>query len=155
MPPKEKEAVMCYPSIRGYDLPAIVIAVKVISTEIEAVLWKISVLLFSSTSHNFVVVFLLLGQLSCTVSNTFVTELFLSGAWKNFLCPSAPLLLTGKTSSVKCLFFFFSGNPSYMQLFTKRSHRCCHSRSKSTVGSVCQIIPLTISCASQFLDFAR
>lgn len=59
---KKKEAVMCYPSIGGYDLPAIVITAKVMSTEIEAVLWKILVLLFSSTSHNVVVVFLLLGQ---------------------------------------------------------------------------------------------
>lgn len=59
---KRKEAVTYYPCIWGCDLPAIVIAAKVMSTEIEAILWKILVLLFSSTSHNVVVVFLLLGQ---------------------------------------------------------------------------------------------
>lgn len=32
------------------------------SNEIEEILWKILVLLFSSASHNVVVVFLLLGQ---------------------------------------------------------------------------------------------
>lgn len=41
-----REAVMYYPSIWGYDLPAIVIAAKVVLTEIETELWKILVLLF-------------------------------------------------------------------------------------------------------------
>lgn len=59
---KRKEAVTCHPCIWGYDLPAIVIVAKVMSNEIEEILWKILVLLFSSASHNVVVVFLLLGQ---------------------------------------------------------------------------------------------
>lgn len=42
----------------------------------------------------------------------------------------SPIASNWKTSSVKVSPFF--GNPSYMLLFTKHSHRYCHSRSKST-----------------------